>query len=87
MFFSDEGKLQNVLQFMSGLTGLPPLGMNPQLTLSFSHREDCEEMLRDLPYANTCSNNLTVPVMRDYGRFRNIMRTAVIDIGCLFTNE
>ena len=87
-FLSGQGKLPALLQFITGLECLPPLGLDPPLTITFSHASDTpQEHLRDIPYANTCANTLSIPVGLTEDNFRNVMNTAVFQIGCWFFNE
>ncbi|ELT98749.1 hypothetical protein CAPTEDRAFT_204358 [Capitella teleta] len=62
-----DGRLPELLQFMTGMDRIPPLFLQA-CAVSFSHHvEDCSA---DYPHANTCSFNLRLPLLRTYKKFK-----------------
>lgn len=86
--FAGEGKLPQILQFITGLKDVPALGFTPPLTIVFKHDDQSlGDHHRGIPFANTCANQLALPVGQAYNDFKNVMNTAIFEIGCLFLNE
>lgn len=77
--------LESLLQFVTGLDVAPMLGFDPSPELKFSH-PDVDNPLDGTPYANTCSNSLTIPVLQSYEIFVDRMNMA-LTFGTFFTNE
>ncbi len=49
--------------FTTGLKTLPPLGLRPHPSIYFLHITEENEMLSQLPKANTCANILHLPTV------------------------
>ena len=80
--------LNRVLRFATGFNDIPPLGIWPKPTLTFLHESDqmdFHEHARGLPYANTCANQLGIPVLPNYDNFKTRMCLA-LEVGTTFTN-
>jgi HECT-domain (ubiquitin-transferase) len=75
-----ECLLERLLSFTTGLDRVPPLGFDPQMTLSFLHDGG------QFPVANTCANILNIPLLPDYGTFYQHM-CAAITMCSTFTKE
>ena len=70
-FLEENGQLGRVMAFMTGLEWEPPLGLNPKLIITFVHPEDeADEHLRGLGDANTCANQLSLPVGLTYDQLK-----------------
>lgn len=86
-FLEENGQLERVLAFITGLEREPPLGFNPNLTITFVHPEDeADENLRGLAYANTCANQLSLPVGLTYEQLKDLLYTSIFLVGAVFTN-
>ena len=84
MFSEEEAGLETLLVFITGYDTVPPLGFEPSLRLNFVHPEtQCS--YDGVPYANTCANMLTIPVLEEYETFKQRMNLA-LKIGTVFTN-
>ncbi|XP_056000514.1 G2/M phase-specific E3 ubiquitin-protein ligase-like [Ostrea edulis] len=80
-------KFKSLLAFITGLDSIPPLGFSPPLTYKFRHPESDENFtLLATPYANTCTNTLSIPVTDTYKAFKDVMDNA-LELGCLFTDH
>ena len=77
--------LSTLMIFVTGLDRVPPLGLHPTPGITFEHPEDCG-VCGPLPYANTCTNTLTLPVMRSYEEFEQLMLNA-LEMGITFTDK
>lgn len=76
--FSDKGLLESLLCFVTGMKSVPPLGFVPEPSISFRHEEDLtDDCTKDFPFANTCANELRLPVMFDYELFSRNMISAL----------
>ena len=63
-----------------------PLGIEPSPTLIFDHpADDVGDHSRGVPFANTCTNCLHVPVLADYELFKERMMLA-LEFGLSFVN-
>ncbi|XP_046581337.1 G2/M phase-specific E3 ubiquitin-protein ligase-like [Haliotis rubra] len=78
--------LKDLLVFVTGADGIPPLGFDPSPRLLF-HSADIEspEDKKNFLFANTCANSLSLPMLVDYELFKKNM-VAAIQIK-LFTTE
>ncbi|XP_069108918.1 G2/M phase-specific E3 ubiquitin-protein ligase-like [Argopecten irradians] len=78
-------KLEDLLQFVTGLRTVPILGMVPSPSTSFGHY-DPDDSRWQFPMANTCANTLRIPVVEEYEIFKtNMLRT--LEMVTAFTNE
>ncbi|XP_065108728.1 G2/M phase-specific E3 ubiquitin-protein ligase [Paramisgurnus dabryanus] len=66
--------LENVLEFASGASTIPPCGFFPQPTIEVFP----EELGKIFPEANTCVLVLKLPVHKDYDSFKAQMCNAVL---------
>lgn len=84
---TEDGKLNLLLKFATGLETIPPLGIDPQPSISFGHPEDLQgDVTAAFPMANTCANTLRIPVLRNYETFRKHL-ISTIDMVKIFTTE
>jgi hypothetical protein len=60
------------------LDHIPPLGFEPEPTLTFGHSEnlDCDPA-KDFPVVSTCTNSLRLPVLMSYDDFARNMLSAI----------
>jgi len=62
--------LEDLLFFVTGVRAIPPLGFNPQPTVSFLHEPEINDQLSAFPKANTCLCALQLPVLHSsYANF------------------
>jgi len=75
----DDGKLGQLLIFVTGLSDIPPLGFVPKPRIIFGHEDQCvdDDYTREFPVANTCSLQLRLPVLSSYERFCSHMLAAI----------
>lgn len=68
----DEGKLPDVLSFLTGSEAVPVLGFDKDPTVSFGHKEDLPENCptEPFPVVNTCSLNLRLPILDNFETFK-----------------
>ena len=62
---SDSVTLADVLMFATGATSMPPMGLDPSPTIEFT---ECQ-----FPTANTCANQLNLPLFLDNDAFEENM--------------
>lgn len=67
-----------LLRLVTGSDTIPPLGFAPTPNIAFSHEEDVEEHERRLARISTCDNRLTVPVIRRYRDFKEVLTNTII---------
>ncbi len=77
--------LETLLQFVTCLREPPVLGFNPPAKLNFTHPDPNDEY-DGTPYANTCGNALSIPVLLSYETFVERMNLA-LTVGTVFTNS
>ena len=71
--FAETNMLANLHVFATGLDVIPPLEIDPSLSLQFDHPEDDDShYMRGVPFANTCANCLHIPVLSDYELFKSL---------------
>jgi len=73
----DENRLSDLLIFVTGLETVPPLGFDPQPSLTFAHIDDVTNISQSFPFANTCSNSLRIPVLPTYAEFNSNFKAAM----------
>ncbi len=80
--FVESNQLKLLLCFATGLDEVPPLGITPQPTLKFSHKDsfDCGDPRIGYPLANTCGNVLHIPVLDDYDDFKANFVAAIVNV-------
>lgn len=82
----EEGRLGQLLAFVTGLDVVPPLGFEPIPALEFNHPGDADyAYLEGVPFANTCANSLRLPVLPEYQVFKERM-VAALAVGEIFTD-
>ena len=69
---ADMLTLEMIVAFATGLPEPPPLGFSPKPGLLF--HDDHE-----LPYANTCTNQLYLPLKITYEKFKYRMSYAILN--------
>lgn len=75
------------MAFSVGLKRIPPLGISPAPSIIFLHEDDhMNPITGQFPFANTCSNELKLPVLSNYQLFKSNM-LAAIDQVKVFTDE
>jgi len=86
VIFSGQERLQQLLIFALAADAIPPLGFDPKPKLRFKHPEDTPNDPRNqFPYANTCTNELWIPVVHPYALFKGNMNSAMNSV-TLFTD-
>lgn len=75
----EKDSLHKLLSFATGLTALPPLGLKPTPTITFGHPATLalDDATVQFPVANTCANQLRLPVLANYGSFAANMMAAI----------
>jgi hypothetical protein len=67
-----------MLTFITGLDVVPPLGFEPQPSLTLGHPlMDESDQRRTFPIANTCTNAVHLPLLRTYEEFKCNMNLAL----------
>lgn len=73
-----ELQYSDIFFFTTGLKTLPPLGLRPHPSIHFLHDVEKNEILSQLPKANTCANSLFLPTVHQaYTDFKNNMMYAI----------
>ena len=71
-----EASIQEVLVFVTGASRPPPLGFDEPATITFADDEP-------FPMANTCSNNIRLPVCySEFEEFKEKMDFAIKNSPC-----
>ena len=79
IFGQADGELQTLLVFATGMDSIPPLGFHPEPEITFGHPEDLDpdDASVGYPVANTCGNQLRLPILKTYPEFVANMRSAL----------
>jgi hypothetical protein len=65
-----KASLSTILVFATGSDSIPPLGFSPLPSVSFIHKkEEGQNFISKYPMANTCANELRLPVIETYEEF------------------
>lgn len=82
IFIFTEGStvvtLEDVLIFATGTNRIPPLGLLPSPNLSFLHKDD-EDGQSKFPIANTCANQLKLPIHPSYDLFKENVEFGILN--------
>lgn len=70
--------LEDVLIFATGTNRIPPLGLLPSPNLSFLHKDD-EDGQSKFPIANTCANQLKLPIHPSYDLFKENVEFGILN--------
>jgi len=75
----DSRNLHKLLAYATGLTALPPLGLTPAPMITFGHLADLppNDATAEFPCANTCANQLRLPISANYTSFSANMMAAI----------
>ncbi|XP_062600097.1 G2/M phase-specific E3 ubiquitin-protein ligase-like [Saccostrea cucullata] len=68
--------LEHLLIFATGTNRVPPLGLSPSPVLSFLHEE---EGGGKFPIANTCGNELKIPIHPSFEMFKENMEFGILN--------
>jgi hypothetical protein len=67
--------------FWLGAEEIPLLGFDPAPSLQFRHPQDhVGDISAEFPYANTCANVLSIPVLKTYDQFRQNLIASITQI-------
>lgn len=70
--------LEDVLIFATGTNRIPPLGLLPSPNLSFLHKDE-EDGQSKFPIANTCANQLKLPIHPSYDLFKENVEFGILN--------
>lgn len=76
-------KLQKILQFVTGLSTVPPTGFTPQPSIAFVHEVLLDRQCKVFPTAHTCDNQLRLPVVKRHRTFRKFTADMEYAFNCV----
>jgi len=83
--FVDAGQLESLLIFCTGSDTVPALGFEPEPSITFGHDVDDDDYTALYPVANTCTNNLRLPILVSYDKFSSNMLNAISTVSTFTT--
>ena len=80
--------MEAILTFITGLDVIPPLGFQPEPSITFGHPDTLEpgDWTKDYPVVNVCSHSIRLPVVDTYETF-TINMSAAIEMATTFTRQ
>ena len=86
VIFSGQERLQQLLIFALAADAIPLFWVNPKPKKRLKHPVDTPNNPRNqFPYADTCTNELCIPVVHPYALFKGNMNSAMNSL-TLFTD-
>lgn len=77
VYVVEQGKIEDLLVFLTGSNEVPMFGFDRQAHITFPHQLALDDQTAEFPVVNTCALHVRLPLLNTYRKFRENFLSAL----------